>query len=143
MKYLLFLYIMLMGIVKNKRFIYVTSCGCMKLFLYHKNYTPRKSSALQWRWGLCDPKALRAILVEASASGRSYQARQVKGQDLDKQMIESLAVGRGQCSQADKTWCILAESYCCSGENTATVGSCCVHQLSNQQPKEIPKRFDQ
>ena len=86
---------MLMSIVKNKRFIYVTSCGCMKLFLYHKNYTPRKSSALQWRWGLCDPTTIRAILAEASASSRSYQAREVKGQDPDKQMIELLAAGQG------------------------------------------------
>ena len=37
--------------------------------------------------------------------------------------------------------CILAESYCCSGENTAIVGRCCVHQLSNQQPKEISEEI--
>ena len=100
-----------------------------------------QSSALQWRQGLCDPTTLRAILAEASASGRFYQARQVKGQDPDKQLIESMAAGRGQCSQADAIQCILVESYCCSGENTATVGRCCVHQLSNQQPKEISEEI--
>ena len=47
-------------------------------------------------------------------------------------------------SQADTTCCILAVSYCCSEENTAIVGRCCIHQLSNRQPKEkFPKRFDQ
>ena len=56
-------------------------------------------------------------------------------------MIESLEAGRGLCSQADTTWCIPAESYCCSRENAAIVGRCCVHQLSNQQPKEISKEI--
>ena len=39
------------------------------------------------------------------------------------------------------TWCILDVSYWCFGENTAIVGRYCVHQLSNQQPKEISEEI--
>ena len=122
-------------ILFSQQFLNCDILGNDLIFVEDARY-PLKSSALQWRWGLCDPTILRAILAEALASGRFYQARQVKGQDPDKQMIESLAAGQGQCSQADTTRCILAMSYCCSEENTAIVGRCCVHQLSNQQPKE-------
>ena len=45
---------------------------------------------------MCDPTILRAILAEASASGRSYQTRQVKGEDPDRYNLVILWSNRWQ-----------------------------------------------
>ena len=78
-----------------------------------------------------------------SYTGRSLGFWQVlpsqAGQRVGSRQIDDWIAGSRvrECSQVDKSWCILAVSYCCSEENTAIVGWCCIHQLSNQQPKKI------
>ena len=64
----------------------------------------------------------------------SQACQRVGSRQIDDRIAGSRA--RVVLAGSNNLWCILTENYWCSGENTAIVGRCCVHQLSNQQPKE-------
>ena len=108
----------------------------MCIHLYHSVIYPPKIISLVVVVGLVwshDPK---------SYTGGSFSFWQVlpsqAGQRVGfRQIDDRIAGSRARVVLTGRyNLCILAESYCCSGENTAIVGRCCVHQLSNQQPKK-------